>query len=207
MATIPKKPAATESLLPGPQVAADSPTPLAESSHPGNESVVVQGEITADVSLAVDGEQEFDRSAYLAEVERIRAMRKPFGAFTLKLALPQRRGYKRHWFNDVPGRVEQKLSEGWSHIKDKVGSPLKRVVGAGRDNNALLAYAMEIPEVIWLEEQTSFHKAAQARIDDIQAHPVRAPRGTSQKSDQGKFYSPNEDMVRVIEDPVPRSVI
>jgi hypothetical protein len=66
---------------------------------------------------------------------------------------------------------------------------------------------MEIPEVIWLEEQTSFHKAAQARIDDIQAHPVRAPRGTSQKSDQGKFYSPNEDMVRVIEDPVPRSVI
>jgi len=163
--------------------------------------------LTADATLLVEPGEDFDMEAYQREVERIRKQRKPFGAFSQKLALEQRRGYKRHWFNDTPGRIEEKLREGWTHVKDREGKPVKRVVGGGRNNAELIGFAMEIPVVIWEEEQAAYHREAQARMDDIRRNPVRAPSGTTHKSDANKFYSPREEMVRIIEDPVPRSVI
>lgn len=163
--------------------------------------------LTADATLLVDPGENFDMEAYQREVERIRKTRKTPGAFSQKLALEQRRGYKRHWFNDTPGRIEEKLREGWAHVKDREGRVVKRVVGGGRNNAELIGFAMEIPVLIWEEVQASYHREAQARIDDIRKNPVRAPSGTTHKSDQNKFYSPREEMVRIIEDPVPRSVI
>lgn len=209
------------SQLPGPQpvapvAAAEPPPPPAPppAAPPAPsrveqlaaESVPVQGSISADISLVIPAEKDFDKDSYEREVERIRGLRKPFGQYTLKLALPVRRGYKRHWFNAVPGRIEQKLAEGWAHVTDREGKPIKRVVGTGRDNNALLGYAMEIPVVFWLEGQDETNKIAQAKMDDIRTNPVRAKPGTSNKADAGKFYSPTEEgMVQIREDPVPTS--
>jgi hypothetical protein len=34
-----------------------------------------------------------------------RPARKPFGSMSLKLDYPQREGFHRHWFNDIPGRM------------------------------------------------------------------------------------------------------
>lgn len=174
------------------------------------ESAVVDAVTTADVSLAMKPPAEatdFDAEAYAREVARIRALRQPFGALQRKLALPERRGYKRHWFNDEPGRVDQKLAEGWAHIADKEGKPVKRVVGSGRNNSILVAYAMEIPSVIFQEWADAQDQVARDKIDDIRKHPVRSPKGLAQPSDSGKFYSPKDEMVRVVEDKVPLSRI
>ena len=216
----PRPPVAkAKSILPGPAAApaaapppaatpAAAPAPVAAeviAQHKA-ESVQVEGAITGDISLMLPAEDTLDPLAYQAEIERIRGLRKPFGTFTQKLALPVRRGYKRHWFNAVPGRIEQKLAEGWAFVTDRESKPIKRVVGTGRDNNALVGYAMEIPEVFWLEQQGSEHKIAQAKMDDIATNPVRAKPGTTKKADAGKFYSPTEEgMVRIQEDPVPTS--
>ena len=158
----------------------------------GDTAVVVEDKVTADVSLLAKVQPE-DRASYAAEVERIRKIRKPFGAQTQKLALPERPGYKRHWFNDVAGRVDEAESNGWAHLKDKDSKPLKRVVGTGRDNKALHAYAMELPKVFWDEDMAARHAAAQARIDEIKTSPIRSKSGQAQKSDTNKFYSPHED--------------
>jgi len=156
--------------------------------------------LSADVQLSpysampADTEgQPVDRNALLADIERIRKMRKPLGTHSQKLALPKRPGYKRHWFNDSPGRIEQAKANGWAHVKDSDGQPISRVVGAGRDNGALRAYAMELPEVFWLEDMAARHAEATAKVEAIKKSPFRAEQGTAKPSDRGKFYDPQED--------------
>ena len=51
------------------------------------------------------------------------------------------------------------------------GKPLNRVVGTGRDNNALRAFAMELPEIFWKEEMDARHADAKARVDAIKKNP------------------------------------
>jgi len=145
-----------------------------------------------------------ERDKYLADVERIRSMRRQFGRQTQKLALPNRPGYKRYWFNDAPGQVQSALDNGWAHVLDKERKPLSRVVGSGRDGGALKAYAMEIPQEFWDEDQERVHKAAKARIDAIKAKPIQAQPGTVDKSDKGKFYSPEEGGILQIAESVVR---
>lgn len=139
------------------------------------------------------------RAQYLAEIERIKALRgKNFGDTLQKLALPKRPGYKRYWFNDAPGRIDQALGNGWAHVLDKDKKPLALVVGSGRDGGALRAYAMEIPQIFWDEDQdTRVHKRAKAVIDQIKSKPVRAQPGQAQASDKDKFYSPDGDMLQI----------
>ena len=110
-----------------------------------------------------------------------------------KLALPKRPGYHRHWFNDVAGRIDEATASGWSHvINPRDGKPMHRVVGSGRDNKALEAYAMELPEVFWQEEMVARHKIASDRVDGIKKRPAAAQPGQAQASDAGKFYSPHD---------------
>lgn len=134
-----------------------------------------------------------DRVDIAADIERIRKIRRPLGAFTQKLALPVRRGYHRHWFNDVGGRVGEAIANGWSHVKDDEGKELRRVVGTGRDNGPLYAYAMEIPEVFWLEDMAARHEVARQSIDSLKSAPFRAQKGSMTAQDQGKFYNPQEE--------------
>lgn len=160
-------------------------------------AVDVEAGISADASLAPNSEPQAGESLEQA-IARIRGFRTPFGSMQQKLALPKRAGYHRHWFNDVAGRIDEAKASGWAHIKNpRDGTPLKRSVGTGRDNNVLYGYAMELPEVFWQEEMDARHAQAKARIDDIKKKPVRAEPGQSQASDQGKFYSPAEEMISV----------
>jgi hypothetical protein len=137
---------------------------------------------------------EDERKAYMAEVERIRAHRKAFGAQPQKLYIAQRAGYKRYWFNDAPGRLELAKANGWKHVLDKQETSISRVVGTGRDGGAQRAFAMEIPQIFWDEDQDrNVHKRAQAGMDEIKNRPIRAKPGQAQASDKGKFYSPAEE--------------
>ena len=153
----------------------------------------VSAGVSADASIAPAFEPK-DGETLEQAIARIRGFRQPFGALQQKLALPVRIGYHRHWFNDVAGRVDEAKTSGWSHVKNpRDGTPLKRVVGTGRDNGVLYAYAMELPDVFWHEEMDARHQEAKARIDGIKAKPFRAQAGQAQASDQGKFYNPVED--------------
>lgn len=176
------------------------PKPAASAPAPELEALPVSDDEEAPTADAAIVEEVDERVILKRDIERIRALRKPFGAFTQKLALPERAGYHRHWFNDAPGRVDEAVANGWAHIKDKEGKPVSRIVGRGRDNGALKAYAMELPKVFWEEDMRARAEAAQARVDDIKKAPFRAKSGQSAKADQGKFYSPKEDVVSVRED-------
>lgn len=154
-----------------------------------------EGPGTADASLAAQPPAEGET---LAEaVARIRGIRRPLGVYSQKLALDARHGYHRHWFNDQPGRVQEAQDNGWAHVKGPDGHPIRRVVGSGRDNGALYAYAMEIPEVIWQEDMAARHRAAAQVIESTKANPFKAAPGTAKPSDGGKFYSPTESAAPV----------
>lgn len=127
-----------------------------------------------------------------SEIDRIRSIRKPLGAYSQKLALPKRSGYYRHWFNDAAGRVDEARENGWSHILDKDKKPKKYPVGSGRDNGVQYAYAMEIPEVFWLEDMEAKHERAANAVASTKKNPFQAKAGSVDKSDAGKFYSPVE---------------
>lgn len=179
MAAKPKAAAPITESSPNPSAVAQPALPVAES-------------ITADHGLAPNAAPQEGETLDQA-IARIRSVRSPFGGVSQKLALPMRPGYHRHWFNDVAGRIDEAKASGWSHVKnERDGTPLKRVVGTGRDNGPLLAYAMELPEVFWQEEMDARHAAAQAKIDSIKKNPFQSKTGQAQASDKGKFYDPTE---------------
>lgn len=157
-----------------------------------SQAVDTGGNSTADASLTETVSKLSEREQYDEDVARVRQMRKPFGAFTQKLALPVRKGYHRHWFNDVAGRIEDAQQGGWTNVKGNDGKPIRRVVGVGRDNGPLYAFAMELPSVFWEEDMQARHTDAQKRVDDIKKAPFRSKAGEATASDRGKFYSPTE---------------
>lgn len=164
---------------------------------PRHEALAVQageGAITADAGIIENNDVLLRK-----DIERIRGMRRPFGAFTQKLALAERRGYHRHWFADEPGRVDGAQANGWTPVKDKEGKPVRRVAGRARDGGPLYLYAMEIPKVFWEEDMQARFDAASARIAEIKKNPFRAKPGQAQKSDEGKFYSAEDEPLRVQE--------
>jgi hypothetical protein len=94
-----------------------------------------------------------------------RPQRKPFGSSTQKLAYEGRTGYHRHWFNDIPGRLQQAAEAGYKIIKDKGGKEVARPVGIYDNGVALLAYLMEIPEE-WYQEDIA---KQQSSLDEMDA--------------------------------------
>lgn len=184
-------------------LAAAAPTPRAEVIETITESVrrnhiPIETMGSADVEVveraaAEQADEDGDSPESLAEtIERIRRTRRPVGGFLQKLALPLRRGYHRHWFNDVAGRIDDAKANGWAHVKGTDGQPVARCVGSGRDRGALYAFAMELPDVFMQEDMDARHAAATAKIDALKAGPFRSPSGTAQASDKDKFYSPTE---------------
>lgn len=140
-----------------------------------------------------------DPKGYEAYVAELRQKRKPYGAQMQKLAYPPRSGYKRHWFNDVGGRVQDYMDNGWSIVHDPKGRPVERTVGAARDNTPLKAKLLEIPSIFWEEVEAERHAFAKSKMDDIKSAPIRSKPGEAKASDQGKFYSPKEEMVSMTE--------
>lgn len=155
------------------------------------------GSADVDVMEAMAEEAHEDAADLAAEIERIRGFRTPLGAFTQKLALPKRRGYHRHWFNDVAGRVDEAKANGWAHVLGTDKKPIARCVGTGRDKGAMYGFAMEIPEVFWLEDMAARNADAQAKVDALKSSPFRAAPGSAKASDSGKFYSPDDTALTV----------
>ena len=154
--------------------------------HTVDSSVAVQ-ELIEDGEITVSEAEQLRR-----DIERVRALHRTGQGQSQKLALPKRSGYHTHWFNDEGGRIDDALSNGWAHRLDREKRPLRRAVGTGRDKGVLYAFAMDLPEVFWLEDLEARHKVAAARMDALKAQPFMARKGQAQASDRGKFYDPTE---------------
>ena len=113
------------------------------------------------------------------------ARRKPFGGMEQKLAYPQRAGFHSHWFNDIPGRIDRAKEAGYTHIQDKDGKNVCRVVGIAEGGGPLHAYNMEIPEE-WYQEDM----AAQKRIVDEKEEAMK--RGELEAQPGDKRYVPSQ---------------
>src|SRR5262245_51066143 len=110
-------------------------------------------------------EQELTSSGE-GDSPRTQKVRVPFGGSEFKMTLEPKLGFHRHWFNDRPGRVDRAKLAGYEHVLNSAGQPVSMIVdtqpGIG---GGMLAYAMEIPEELWLEDM----KAQQKKIDDNEA--------------------------------------
>lgn len=175
---------------------AQAPAQVVYQPIPPPSPLAASASASSDVSSAAANDLPLDNGGNLvSEIARIRSLRRPLGAFAQKLALPERPGYHRHWFNDTPGRIDEAEANGWAFVRDRDGKdPISRVVGTGRDNSALKAYAMELPAVLWQEDIDAKHAEAKSRIDGIKASPFRSKPGEAKAADKGKFYSPQEDV-------------
>jgi hypothetical protein len=90
-----------------------------------------------------------------------RDSRKPFGSQDQKLAYPTRENYHRHWFNELPGRIDSALEAGYTHVLDKEGRKVVRIVGVANSGDGLPSYLMEIPQE-WYDDDMA---RQQAEID------------------------------------------
>ena len=173
----------------------EPPEPSAAIAQPALEigtAESVDHALAPDAAAPQQGEETLDEA--IARIGAARArIREQFGSMSLKLAMPTRSGYHRHWFNDVAGRLDEAQRSGWAHVNDRAtGKPLKRTVGSGRDGGALVAYAMELPEVFWQEEMEARNKVASDKLESIKKNPFASKPGQAQASDKGKFYDPTE---------------
>lgn len=104
--------------------------------------------------------------------------RKPFGTLEAKLNYPERAGYHRHWFNDIPGRVQRSQEAGYEHVKDNSGKNVSRIVGTAEGGGPLHGYLMEIPE-----EWFNADMAAQQKEVDAKENAMRRGELESQEGD------------------------
>lgn len=150
--------------------------------------------LTGDVELPETPDLDTDPAAYARFVEFLQAHRTPLGAFTQKLALPHRRGYHRHWFNDKPGRLDQATRAGWHFVAGRDRKPIRRTVGMQQDG-PLRAYAMEIPNPLWERDRAARERQAESRMDSVRNQvAVTAPNESAHRADAGKFYNPVENI-------------
>ena len=162
------------------------------SVRSGSVQIEQGGSVDREIGERMAEEVITDPEELAAEIARIREFRKPIGAYSQKLALPVRSGYHRHWFNDTAGRIEEAVNNGWAHVKGNDGKPISRCVGTGRDKGAMYAFAMEIPEVFWLEDMAAKNRAATEKMEGLKASPFQSKPGQAKAADSGKFYDPVE---------------
>jgi hypothetical protein len=164
----------------------------AEQVRSGSMPIERGGSVDRAIAEHMAADAITDQDELVREIERIRQTRRPIGAYSQKLALPKRNGYHRHWFNDTAGRIEEAENNGWTFIKGKDGKNISRCVGTGRDKGAMYAFAMEIPEVFWLEDMAARNAAATDKVDALKSTPFRAKAGEATAADRGKFYDPSD---------------
>ena len=125
-----------------------------------------------------------------------RDVRRPFGAHMQKLAYEARPGFHRHWFNSTPGRIDDALAAGYTHVEDKEGRKVERIVGVGDGGIALVGYLMEIP-LEWYQEDmvrqqaeldktdNAIRQGAVAGTPGVDGRYIPTTRGISIKSGSG----------------------
>jgi hypothetical protein len=109
-----------------------------------------------------------------------RPARKPFGSMTLKLDYPQREGFHRHWFNDIPGRVGRAQEAGYEHVKDRDGKPVSRTVGTAEGGGALIAFLMEIPEEWYNQDMAAEQRIINDKEESMKRGVADGPEGEGQ---------------------------
>jgi len=107
-----------------------------------------------------------------------RPTRKPFGAMEQKLAYASREGFHRHWFNDEGSRIERALEAAYTHVQDKDGKNVSKVVGTAEGGGPLTAFLMELPEDLYKEDM-----AAQEQLVAAKEEAIRRGEFESQKGD------------------------
>lgn len=112
-----------------------------------------------------------------AAAPRGRRKRKPFGNQDQKLAYPNRDGYHRHWFNDVPGRLQRAQEAGYEPVNGPDGKPVSMVVGVGRGGAALTAYLHEIPLEYYEEDMAANDSVVHEKLGQIASGKFNAPAG------------------------------
>lgn len=93
----------------------------------------------------------------------------------MKLAVPERKGYVRRWFNDIPGRIAEAEELAYDHVTDpsiKSDSPdgrVRRQVGTQANGQPLYSYLMETPIDEYragIEEKEEQHRAVDQAINE-----------------------------------------
>src|SRR5215472_17049252 len=128
--------------------------------------------------LSGEAEPEFDAVDTLPRRERKPFVRKPFGSQQQKLAYPDREGFHRHWFNDVPGRIREAREAGYEQVHDEDGKPVSMVVGIGRGGQPLVAFLMEQPQSRRDEDVAAQEKAVHGLLAKIGRGEHSRPAGT-----------------------------
>lgn len=162
------------------------------NSRVADGSIDPDNPVSFDDALLVDHEDGETEEQRQEKIARIRAKARPVGIYGQKLAYPERRGYKRHWFNDSPGRIEDALRAGWAFVKGIDGKSVSRNVDRGVQNRGVMGYIMEIPFEIWEDAMKARNAEATKRMAVLKANPFKAEAGMARPSDQGKFYSPDD---------------
>ncbi len=98
-----------------------------------------------------EGSPEPTAEAAEAPAPAKRRARASVGGLKLRLAVPEREGYRRYWFNDTPGRLAEAEDLAYEHVtdpglkSDNPGGPVRRLVGTQANGQPLHAYLMETP--------------------------------------------------------------
>lgn len=134
-----------------------------------------------EMAAQAEAQRQLAEEAEAAKPKRL--IRSPFGSQRQKLMLEPREGYHRHWLNDEPGRIEQAIAGGWTHIKGTDGQNLKRIVNPA--SNGMAAYAMEILQE-WYDEDMAAEKA---KVDEIDKAIRRGQNIKADDADKQHFYA------------------
>lgn len=120
-----------------------------------------------------------------------RDKRRPFGSQVQKLAYEARAGYHRHWFNDSPGRIETALEAGYTHVEDREGRKVSRVVGINPGGGPQMGFLMEVPQE-WYEEDM----ARQATLNKEREDAIRSGSVAGQPGKDG-VYVPAQHGIKI----------
>jgi hypothetical protein len=95
-------------------------------------------------------------------------VRIPFGGAELRLAYATRDGYRRYWFNDVPGRLFRAKQAGYEHVIDPAtGDNVQLVTGRQQGGQELRTYLLEIPEEWYWQDMEVQQNDLERRLSDI----------------------------------------
>lgn len=119
-----------------------------------------------------------------------RESRRAFGSMDQKLAAPKRPGFHRHWFNEIPGRIDAAREAGYEHVQDRHGKNERRVVGKTAAGEPLYGYLMEIPQE-WYDDDV---EKEQAHVDETD---LAIRRGKLNEQQDEKRYVPEHRGIKI----------
>jgi hypothetical protein len=121
--------------------------------------------VTRGVDNPDGGPALSDARSRVSAATRVRI---PFGAAELRLAYATREGFRRYWFNDVPGRLFRAKQAGYVHVVDPAtGENVQLVTGRQQGGQELRTYLLEIPEEWYWQDMAVQQDDLERRLSDI----------------------------------------